>query len=323
MAKGINKNVATEIVSLEPSQIIEFYLIFYNWPDDASSILAITPSANGIGPKIKWQGQDYFSLPIEPSNFKNSSDGELARPKIKIANTDLIISKYLRSANSLIGAKIIRKRTFVKFLDDENFAGGENPYFDINTGTSMADPSSHLPEQVFYVNRRVSENKDFVEFELSSVLELENCFLPNRNTYARYCTWIYRGHGCRYAGNPLRASNSQLFKDSSGNAVTPLENKGLWTRETTYVKGDFVYTEVTNIPLRTEGETDLTAPSEKLKTFYVCVANSAIGNNDFPPISKKWQKDDCSKKITDCKLRFGTQLRFGGFPGTNAYPPKR
>tara|TARA_E500000178_G_C17022259_1_gene756197 strand:- start:640 stop:1608 length:969 start_codon:yes stop_codon:yes gene_type:complete len=321
MAKGINKNVASEILSLEPSQVIEFYLIYYNWPDDPSSILAITPSANGIGQKVIWQSQEYFSLPIEASNFKSSSDGELARPKIKIANTNSIISKYLKVADNLIGAKVVRKRTFVKFLDDENFLG-ENPYFDINTGNSMANPDSHLPEQVFYVNRRVSEDKDFVEFELSSVLELENVFLPNRNTYSRYCTWIYRGHGCRYAGDPLRASNDGLFKDSSGNNVTPTLNKGLWTRAATYNKGDFVFTEVTNVPLRKDGETDLNAPAERLKTFYVCVQDGASGNKDFPPISKKWQKDECSKKISACKLRFGTNLRFGGFPGTNAYPPR-
>lgn len=322
MGQGINKDVATEILSLEPSQVLEFYLIYYDWPEDPNKILAITPISNGLGPKVIWQGQQYIALPLEGSNFNTSGGGELPRPRLKISNHQLIISKYLKVTNNLIGAKVVRKRTFAKFLDDANFEGGENPFYDLSSQDSMASGDSYLPEQVFYVNRRVSENREMVEFELSSVLELDNVFLPNRNVYSRYCTWIYRGHGCRYAGNPKTANNSAAFKDSSGSTVTPSTAKGKWDKDVTYNKGDFVFVEVLNMPLREDGDTDLNSPAERLKSFYVCVQDGTVGSQNFPPISPKWQRDECSKKISDCKLRFGSKLRFGGFPGTNAYPPK-
>jgi len=105
--------------------------------------------------------------------------------------------------------------------------------------------------------------------------------------------------------------------------VTPRVNRGLCNRDATYNAHDFVYVEVDNFPLRKDEETDLGEVAEKLKTFYVCINDSVLGNQNFPPISKNWQRDECSKKVSDCKLRFRSNLRFGGFPGCHEYPPKQ
>ena len=244
MSNGINKEVAREAMSPDPSQLLEFFLIYYGWPDDQRSVLAITSIAN-FGKSVTWQGIKYISIPLESKDFNIKADGQLSRPRLTIANADLEISKYLKVHNDLIGVKVVRKRTFAKFLDDENFAGGKNPYFDLRSpaGTTSADQNSYLPDQTFYINRRVTENKQIVEFELSSVLEMENVFIPNRNVYARYCTFLYRGHGCRYEGDPKKASNSQNFKDLEGNDITLTSNKGLWNKDTTYNKGDFIFLE--------------------------------------------------------------------------------
>mgnify|MGYP003641163535 CR=1 FL=1 len=322
MGQGIDKNAASEAMSLEPSQLLEFYLIYYGWPDDQSSVLAICPFQNNLGARIIWQNQEYISMPIQVEGFSAKGDNSLPRPKIKISNIDNIISKYLKAFNNLVGVKIVRKRTFAKFLDGANFEGGQNPYWDISTQQSASSESSFLPDQTFYINRRVAETKDIVEFELSTVFELDNVYIPNRTVYSRYCTWVYRGHGCRYAGAPKTTSNSQPFTDSNGTSVTPSTNKGLWKSSTTYTLGQYAYLQIENFPLRADETTNLSAPAERLKTFYVCVEGGALGNEDFPPNSKKWQKDECSKKISDCKLRYTSQLRFGGFPGTHEYAPK-
>jgi len=322
MGQGINQKVASEAMSLEPSQILEFYLIYYDWPEDQYSVLALTPYQKSISDRIIWQGQEYISYPMEVEGFETKGDNSLPRPRLKVSNVQYAISKYLKVHNNLIGAKVIRKRTFARFLDDINFEGGKNPYFDISTQASEASGTMFLPDQTFYINRRTTETKDLVEFELSTVFELDNVYIPNRNVYSRYCTWIYRGHGCRYAKEPKTTSNSRPFTDSSGATVTPFTNKGLWESDTTYNKGDYVFVEIENFVIRQEDETDLSAPAERLKTFYVCVSDGVSGNENFPPKSKNWQKDECSKKISDCKLRFKGQLRFGGYPGTHAYPPK-
>lgn len=323
MAKGIDQNTVSEALSIGPSAIIEFYLIYYNWPTDQTSILAITPTRKGIGSSIVWQTQSFISWPLETSGFGAKGDNSLPRPRIKINNFDLSVSKYLKTYNNLIGAKIIRKRTFVKFLDDSNFPDSHNPYYDLATNATLANSDSHLPDQTFYVNRRVSETKETVELELSTVFELDNVFLPNRNVYSRYCTWVYRGHGCRYKGVPKTTANSQQFKTSSGSVVPVTSNKGKWRADLGSITlGEYVFIETDNYVLRSDTETNLNAPSERLKTYYVCVEAHATSLEHFPPNSDKWQRDDCAKKISDCQLRFGNNLRFGGFPGTHAYPPK-
>tara|TARA_R110001592_G_scaffold131527_1_gene345543 strand:- start:4506 stop:5522 length:1017 start_codon:yes stop_codon:yes gene_type:complete len=337
MAEGINQKVASEAMSLEPSQLLEFFLIYYGWPDDTSSVLALCPTTAGVQrgdgnttltvDRIMWQGQEYISYPMEVSGFEVKGDNSLARPRIKVSNIDYVISKYLKVHHNLVGAKVVRKRTFARFLDDINFPSGKNPYFDIVTQNSEASASSYLPDQTYYINRRTTETKDLVELELSTVFELDNAYLPNRNVYAKYCTWVYRGCGCLYAGQPIKTSNDNDFEDSSGSVVpiTSAKYKGKWSAQTTYSKGDHIYTEVANHDISDDdSESSINGASIKpLRTFYVCVTSIANGNEDYPPISEKWQRDDCSKKLSACKLRFGkTGLRFGGFPGTHAYQPK-
>ena len=180
MTQGINREVAREALSPDPSQLLEFFLIYYNYSQDQNSVLAFTPMQKGIGQKITWQGVDYLPLPIRSEGFSSKGDNELPRPKLQISNAELILSKYLKIYNNFVGAKIIRKRTFAKFLDDENFENGENPFFDLSMQASTADLNSQLPDEVFYINRRVTETKEFVEFELSTVFEMDNVFIPNR-----------------------------------------------------------------------------------------------------------------------------------------------
>ena len=331
MAGGINEKVASEAMSLEPSQILEFYLIYYAWPDDTSSVLALCPTTAGMqrgtltADRIVWQSQEYISYPMEVSGFEVKGDNSLPRPRIKVSNINFAISKYLKVHNNLIGCKVIRKRTFARFLDDLNFPGGKNPYFDVTTQNSEASATSYLPDQTYYINRRIAETKDIVELELSTVFELDNTYLPNRNVYAKYCTWVYRGCGCLYAGAPLKSANDSDFKDSSDATVSVGTFKGKWSNLTTYSKGQWVYIETAGHDISDDdSESSVNGASiSPLRTMYVLVDSSANGNEDFPPISKKWQKDECSKKISACKLRFGkTGLRFGGFPGTHAYQPK-
>ena len=59
MAEGIDQKVASEAMSVEPSQILEFYLIYYGWPEDQNSVLAMTPSVRNLtlADRIVWQGQ--------------------------------------------------------------------------------------------------------------------------------------------------------------------------------------------------------------------------------------------------------------------------
>jgi lambda family phage minor tail protein L len=202
MSRESSQKVNSELFSLEPTALLEFFVIYYNYVERPDDKLYIHGGTNGINSSIYWQGVEYLPFPIQSSEFESKGDGSLPRPKLAVSNQDFFISNLIRRYNNLVGAKIVRKRTFLKFLDDVNFSEGKNPY-------GSADPNAGLEDQVFFILRRESETRAFVNFELASPLEIENVTFPKRTVMARYCSFHYRGNGCRYMGEPVADENDR------------------------------------------------------------------------------------------------------------------
>ena len=104
MAEGIDKKVASEAMSLEPSQILEFYLIYFKWPEDQNSVLALTPLIKSQSERIIWQRQEYIAYPMETSGFEVKGDNSLPRPRLKFSNIEFGIS--LEAAKMAFNATI-------------------------------------------------------------------------------------------------------------------------------------------------------------------------------------------------------------------------
>lgn len=204
MSRQSNQKVNSELFSLEPTALLEFFVIYYDYVNAVDEKLYIHGGTNGIKGSVYWQGVEYVPFPIQSSEFESKGDGSLPRPKLAVSNQDFFVSNLIRRYNNLVGAKVVRKRTFVKFLDNQNFSEGINPY-------GAADPNAGLEDQVFYILRRSSENRAAVEFELASPLEIENVTFPRRTVMARYCSFHYRGNGCRYMGAPIADENDRLL----------------------------------------------------------------------------------------------------------------
>lgn len=168
---------------------------------------------NELGGNILWQGQEYIALPIEASGFAVDS-GAFPRPRIKIANVQGIFSTVINQYKDLIGTKVIRKRTAVRYLDAVNFSGG-NP---------SANPAEHLDDDIFFITQKISENKLYIEFELGSALDLNGVYLPRRCVNANYCTFVYRGEECSYVGtqywNRLGVPVISITDDRCGKTVS-------------------------------------------------------------------------------------------------------
>jgi lambda family phage minor tail protein L len=196
MSRESNHKANSELFSLEPTALLEFFVIYYDYVNMPDEKLYIHGGTNGINGSIYWQGEEYVPFPIQSSGFESKGDGSLPRPKLMVSNQDFFMSNLIRRYNNLAGAKIVRKRVFLRFLDNSNFSEQRNPY-----GT--ADANAGLEDQVFFILRKSSENRAIVEFELSSPLELENVTFPKRIVMARYCSFHYRGNGCRYMGAPV------------------------------------------------------------------------------------------------------------------------
>ena len=303
MGDGVKKEIVKQLVDLEPTAMLDLYLIYYKFPRDEFKFLAISPSSNGIENGIIWQGVQYLPVPVESEGFRSVGEQELPKPKLRISNKDFFTSRYISKFEDLAGAKVVRKKVFAKFLDDANFIG-KNPF-------GAADPDAGLPDEIYYINRKSQESKSLIEFELATPLEMENYKIPNRGGFSRYCYWTYRGYGCRYAGIPKTNVKGGRFS-------TTLSNKNAWINGTNYDVNDYVYIENKSYLLIDPNETDpLNEANRKgLRTYYVCLNSHTASENDFPPFSEKWSKDACVKNISACNIRFGTNLPFGGYPGT-------
>jgi hypothetical protein len=81
-----------------------------------------------------------------------------------------------------------------RYIDGVNFPGGTNPL-----GTP--DPTAEFPREIYYIDRKASENRDLIEFELAAAFDLVGVRAPRRQCVSNVCQWTYRGPECGYAGN--------------------------------------------------------------------------------------------------------------------------
>ena len=181
--------LATEIQSLAPSTKVELFVVDLTALGDAAYYFHA--GTNGLQAAIVWQGQTYAPFPIQASGFDFSTTGTIPRPKLAVANVAGTVTALILAFNDCVGAKVTRKRTLVKFLDAVNFPGGVNP---------TADPTAYFPDDVYYIDRKATETKQAVEFELTAAFDVSGVQLPRRQIIQNICPWRYRGGECGYAG---------------------------------------------------------------------------------------------------------------------------
>jgi len=150
--------------------------------------------------KVIWQLNEYLRYPVEASGFAFQR-GQLPRPQLTISNALSLISavmlevNLITAGNDLTGAKVTRIRTLAKFLDVENFAsfglfeqeddsgfiGLEDSDLFAQESVSPGTPANNeFPREVYYIDRKVAENRDVVTFELASITDLAGMRLPKR-----------------------------------------------------------------------------------------------------------------------------------------------
>ena len=192
------QTITSEIQKLEPSAIIELFAL--DMTQFGGDLVRFHAGTNGLRQNIVWQGNTYQAFPIEASGFDYSGSGQLPRPKIKAANLTGAITAIVLQYDDLLGAKITRKRTLAKYLDAVNFPGGVN---------ATADSTAEFPDDVFFVERKVSETRDVVEFELAAAFDVAGVQLPRRQIIQNVCVWRYRGGECGYTGTNYFDANDR------------------------------------------------------------------------------------------------------------------
>lgn len=329
------KKLQSEASSLTPSSLITLFEIdIGNLADERQVILSdderifrFHNNVKLLTTDIYWQVNKYSFAPIQGQGFELNARGTLPVPTLSMTVNDTgiaalaLLKNGIRFFGDLIGAKITRRRTFAKFLDANSFPNNQFPDdFD-------PDPNVEFPPDIYYINRKIRENKTTIEYELNSILDLEGIQLPRRPIIARTCPFAYRGEGCLYEyadkknddihgesavlptkAVPVATDNDILISQMiDGVAVTVI---GQYQPGFVYNKGNAVYLTFAGV-----------------KYYFVANQNNVIAG---PFDTRYWIQDKCSKKITGCKLRWGTsgsvdvtntilkkgELPFGGFLAT-------
>ena len=177
---SVNSAVFSNLQSINPSAIIELFTLQLSTAlHGANTIYRFHAGSNlNANGRIVWAGNDYLRYPIQASGFAFQR-GQLPRPKITISNAKGLISSILLTANEtttgndLTGATVIRIRTLAKFLDAVNFPGNTNPL-----GTP--DPNAEFPQEKYAIDRKATETREVVEFELAAPTDLAGVRIPKR-----------------------------------------------------------------------------------------------------------------------------------------------
>lgn len=192
----------SELQSIAPSAIIELFELQLNTAiQGVSTTYRFHAGVNltGSNGDVVWAGNSYNKFPIEADGFEYSGNGQLPRPKIRVSNIIGTITAIILTT-PLEGAKVTRIRTMARYLDAVNFAGGVNPY-----GTP--DPTSEWPREVYYIDRKSTETRDVVEFELCCAFDLQGVRAPKRQCISNICQWVYRSAECGYSGTSYFTEN--------------------------------------------------------------------------------------------------------------------
>lgn len=127
-----NSSILAELYKYNPSALVELYEIdltpLQEYYTSKGAPIATTKYYFHNGKteqyaSIKWGASEqvYAALPIEIDGVQASSAGEVPRPTLTVGNLDLLFTQLCRAYANLVGAKITRIRTFVKFLNSSNF----------------------------------------------------------------------------------------------------------------------------------------------------------------------------------------------------------
>ena len=375
-AKKSIKSLMHELTNLTPSSLMTLFEIdftnvvqsinsslvkdsneiglFPNFEQGKENILRFHNNIKVFNSYIIWQGKTFFPAPIMAEGFEITSRGVLPSPTLSLSSQTeegiealSIIRRVIRKYGDIVGAKVTRIRTFAKFLDKNNFSDISSP--DSQRGIYASnfpeeyepDPYAELPRDVFFVERKASEDKNSINYELSSSLDVEGVKLPRRVVTASKCGFTYRGCGCFYEGDgnsaqsladhvykkcgirrtdltlpedapPVATINDQNIKDMIG--VSELVFKGRYSSKAFYESGDYIYMEKNGVRYYFVAKVDIPATE----------------NTEYsPPNPDFWIADLCSKTLQGCRKRWGAQgsviigesedfkkgeLQFGGFP---------
>lgn len=195
--------IAKEIQLLAVNPIVELFEI--DTTALTGTILRFTPAPLVPDPTlpvpvtVTWRGFTYPPRACQTSGWSWDGTGPLPTPKMVLGNTDLSISALTIGYGDLLGSTVTRHRTFQKYLD----------------GQPLADSTVEFDPDVFRIERKSSQNKNVVEFELGTAIDVQGRQLPGRQVVQGFCSLRYRvwnGTAFDYSNATCPYTGSNYFR---------------------------------------------------------------------------------------------------------------
>lgn len=173
--------VFSDIQKINPSAIIELFSLALDTNlHGANTVYRFHAGSNlDANGKIVWAGDDYLRFPVQATGFAYQR-GQLPRPRLSVSNMGtptmsaiLLTVNQTTTGNDLAGAIVTRIRTMARFLDAANFSGSVNPF-----GTP--DPTAEFKREIFVIDRKTTETRSVIEFELAAAIDMAGIRSPKR-----------------------------------------------------------------------------------------------------------------------------------------------
>ena len=260
----------------------------------------------------------YTPFPFEFSGYERRTKGALPRPTIRFANVNRDFTIYNTNHNDLLGAKIIRRRTLVKYL--------------------LENPPVEFPKEIYYVERLVSESQLTVEFELTTNFDVRGIVLPSRRIVASRCPWKYKDStvgGCDWptdstkdiTDNNSSTTSQKIYVDVDDTYITAgshgATTYSVWADATAYTKDYFVEY---YIPLAADYTIDAATRVDSTHSRYTTAGTSlGFSVNDYinvrGSVVTAWDHEEIHLKITARSESDGNTLItvLSPDPGNDAY----
>lgn len=173
--------VFSDLQKVNPSAIIELFTLALDTNlHGVNTVYRFHAGSNlNANEKIVWDGNEYLRFPVEATGFAHQR-GQIPRPKLSVSNMGtptmsaiLLTVNQTTTGNDLAKAVVTRITTMARFLDAVNFSGSTNPF-----GTP--DPTAEFKREIFEIDRKSTETREVIEFELSGSIDMAGIRAPKR-----------------------------------------------------------------------------------------------------------------------------------------------
>jgi len=188
----------SELQKINPSNIVELFQLQLDTTIHGANTIyyfhnGVSENNNG---NLIFDNVEYTRMPIEANGFEFNGK-QLPRPQITISNILGTFTTIIATLpQGLEGAKVTRIRTLERYIDHINFDIGDILLEDeselLQENDSLVsqessdnphgtpDPTATFPNEVYYIDRKVTETRDLIQFELAASFDLNGVRLPKR-----------------------------------------------------------------------------------------------------------------------------------------------